>query len=113
MAKEESLLSYMDKDESELSDDELLDKLSDEYLDALQKRNHRRIEEAIAPRFWTRFSSYFNEYIPQWKGSDGENPPDAYAVMSGELGQLQAQWMDQVLRGEISLSDEMNEEPES
>ncbi len=113
MAKEESLLSYMDKDEPQLSDDEFLDKLSDEYLDALQKRNHGRIDEVIAPRFWARFSSYFNEYIPQWKGGDGEDPPDAYAVMGGEPGELQAQWMDQVLRGEISLSDEMNEEAET
>jgi hypothetical protein len=110
MKREQSLLSYMDKEENMLGDDELLDKLSDEYLDATRKGDHGRIDETIAPRFWQRFGSYFHEYAREWKGAGGATSGDAYTAVSESLGQIQAGWMDQMLRGDIALAEEVDEE---
>jgi hypothetical protein len=100
----------MDKEENLLGDDELLDKLSDEYLDALRKGNRRRIDETIAPRFWQRFGSYFHEHAREWRGAGRAEPLDVYTSVGENLGQLQGEWMEQLLRGDIALAEEMDEE---
>ncbi len=95
----------------ELSNDELIGRLGDEYEKALRAGDRTRIEDDIAPRFWGRFAAYFNQYRMEWKSPDQRMEADTYMLDEHYLGKVQMDWMDQVLRGEIDIGDEMDEEP--
>lgn len=99
-----------DLPDSELSNDELIGRLGDEYEIALRAGDHDRIENDIAPRFWSRFASYFNEYGREWKSPDPAREAD-YLLDEHSMGKVEMEWMDQVLKGEIEVGDEMDEEP--
>ncbi len=97
--------------DSELTNDELIGRLGDEYEKALRANDRDRIDNDIAPRFWARFGPYFNEYRAEWKSPDPETEADRYILDDRYLGKIEMDWMDQVLRGEIEIGDEMDEEP--
>jgi hypothetical protein len=97
--------------DSELTDDEFMGRLSTEYEEALLTKDETRIEEEIAPRFWARFAPFFNEYEVEWKSPDPRLDADRYMLDEKHLGKVQMDWMDQVLRGEIELGEEADEEP--
>jgi hypothetical protein len=105
---------YLALDDHKKTNDELLTVLNEEYQDALEKHNHTKIEDQIAPRFWSRFAPYFSEYEALWQGGEhtgrSGKEVDGFMFSREDLGKIQAEWMDQVLRGEIELGDEMNEE---
>jgi hypothetical protein len=100
-----------DLDDSKLTNDELIGRLGAEYEEALRSRDETSIEEEIAPRFWARFGSYFNEYDLEWKSPDPLAEADRYLLDERQLGKVQMDWMDQVLKGEIEIGEEMDEEP--
>ncbi|OPY67995.1 MAG: hypothetical protein A4E57_01983 [Syntrophorhabdaceae bacterium PtaU1.Bin034] len=98
-------------DDSELTNDELVGRLGEEYEKALRAGDRDRIENDIAPRFWIRFAAYFNQYRAEWKGPSAMLEADRYMLDERYLGKVQMDWMDQVLKGEIEIGDEMDEEP--
>ncbi len=99
-------------EDHEHTDDELITKLSEEYEIALNDGDRERIDDDIAPRFWARFGSFFNQYRTMWAhASEPDDEKDRYMLSEPFLGKMQMEWMDQVLRGEIELGDEMDEEP--
>ena len=98
-------------DDSKLTNDELIGRLGEEYERALLDGDHERIENDISPRFWGRFATYFNQYRVEWKNPDPQGEVDEYSLDERSLGRVQAEWMDQVLRGEIEIGEEMDEEP--
>jgi hypothetical protein len=95
--------------EHEMSDQELLARLSDEYEQALLEDDRMRIENQIAPRFWQRFGRYFHAYAVAWKDPHPTTPVTRH-LSDSALGEVEMEWMDQVLRGEIDLGDEADEE---
>ncbi len=99
----------MRKEEYTMSEEELLQRLSDEYQQALVEGDNMRIENEIAPRFWERFGRYYTSYGAEWM-----NPHPTTEVTrhmdDANMGEVQMEWMVQVLRGEIELGDEMDEE---
>ncbi len=97
--------------DSELTNDELIGRLADEYEKARRAGDRDRIENDIAPRFWARFAPYYNQYRSEWKSPDPLLEADRYMLDERYLGKVQTEWMDQVLRGEIEVGDEMDEEP--
>lgn len=105
---------YTREDDEERTNDELLIVLREEYEEALLAKDQDRIDDEIAPRFWSRFASYFNQYDVLWEDPERDEHPDhepRYMLDRSYLGKVQADWMDQVLRGEIEIGDEMDEEP--
>jgi hypothetical protein len=100
-----------DLDDSELTNDDLIGRLGREYDEARRAHDETRIEEEIAPRFWARFGTFFNEYETEWKSSNLRMNADRYMLDERFLGKVQMDWMDQVLKGEIEIGDEMDEEP--
>ena len=104
-------MKHYDLEDSELTDDELLGRLSAEYEKALLAHDRTRIKEPIAPRFWARFASFFNEYEVEWKSSDSLVEANRYMLDERYLGKVQMEWMDQVLKGEIEIGEESDEEP--
>ncbi len=101
----------MNREEREhsMSDEELLQKLSDEYQEALLTHDNMRVENSIAPRFWQRFSRYFHAYAVEWRDPNPTTPVTRHMSDSG-LGEVETEWMTQVLRGDIELGDEADEE---
>jgi len=99
----------MTKEEQLIPEDELLEKLSDEYNEALVSGDNMRIENDIAPRFWQRFGRYFHTYAAEWRDPHPTTPVTRHLGESA-LGEVEMEWMVQVLRGEIELGDEMDEE---
>lgn len=95
----------------QLTNDELIGRLGDAYERALRAGDRDRIENEIAPRFWGRFGPYFNQYRVEWKNPDPMIEADRYMLDERYLGKVQMEWMDQVLRGEIDIGDEMDEGP--
>ncbi len=97
----------MSREEHEhaMPDEELLQKLSDEYQEALLADDKMRIENNIAPRFWQRFGRYYHAYSVEWKDPHPTTPVTRHLSESA-LGEVEMEWMDQVLRGEIELGDE-------
>lgn len=95
--------------EHAMTDEELLRKLSDEYEEALSTDDKMRIENRIAPRFWQRFSHYFHTYAFEWKDPHPTTPVTRH-LDGAALGEVEMEWMEQVLRGEIELGDEADEE---
>ena len=104
-------MQQYDLDDSELTNDDLIERLGTEYEEALRTKDETRIEEEIAPRFWARFGPYFNEYDVEWKSPDPLTEADRYLLDESQLGKVQMDWMIQVLKGEIAIGDEMDEEP--
>lgn len=104
-------MQQYDIDDSELTNDDLIGRLGAEYDDALRARDETRIEEEIAPRFWARFGPFFNQYDIEWKSPNSQSEADRYLLDERFLGKVQVEWMDQVLRGEIEIGEEMSEEP--
>ena len=92
-----------------LADDEVLRKLSEEYEEALLAEDRMRIENSIAPRFWQRFGRYFEAYGVEWRDPHPTTPVTRH-LNDSSLGEVQMEWMAQVLRGEIELGDEPDEE---
>jgi hypothetical protein len=100
--------------DEERANDELIELLSEEYQQALRDDDRERIDDDIAPRFWARFASYFNQYNVLWEDPERDAHPDHEPrdmLKGSSLGRVQAAWMDRVLRGDIELGDEMDEEP--
>ncbi len=105
---------YAPGSDEERSDDDLVLVLSEEYKVALMHRDRDRIDNNIAPRFWARFAKYYNAYSVLWEDPERDVHPDhepGYILDVSCLGKVQADWMDRVLRGEIELGDEVDEEP--
>lgn len=98
-----------------MTNDELITELSQEYETALVNEDYEMIEDDIAPRFWARFAPYYNEYRTLWVNPEQKEHPDnvadRYMLQERNMGKVQMDWMDQVLRGEIEIGDEMDEEP--
>jgi hypothetical protein len=105
------VINLMSREEHEhaMSDDEFLQKLSDEYQEALLAEDRMRIENNIAPRFWQRFGRYFHAYSVEWKDPHPTTPVTRHLSESA-LGEVEMEWMEQVLRGDIELGDETDEE---
>ena len=99
----------MSREEHAMPDEELLAKLSDEYQEALLADDGMRIENSIAPRFWQRFGRYFQSYAVEWKDPHPTTPVTRHLSESA-LGEVEMERMAQVLRGEIKLGDETDEE---
>ena len=101
----------MSREEHEhaMPDEELLQRLSDEYQEAVVADDRMRIENQIAPRFWQRFGRYFHAYAAEWKDPHPTTPVTRHLSESA-LGEVEMEWMEQVLRGEIELGDETDEE---
>lgn len=105
---------YSDVSDEERSNDELITLLSQHYEEALLQKDQDRIDNEIAPRFWARFAPYYNEYQALYKDPEQHAHPDheaRYILDDSYLGKVQVDWMDQVLKGEIELGDEMDEDP--
>ncbi len=98
-------------EDSALTNDELIGRLGEEYERALLDGDRDRIENHIAPRFWARFAPYFNEYRVEYKSPKPDLDADAYILDERNLGKVQMDWMDQVLKGEIDIGEEADEEP--
>ena len=52
---------------NDMTDAEFLYKMRIEYLQAVQVEDYGRISGVIVPRFWDRFSKYYEEYSRSWK----------------------------------------------
>jgi hypothetical protein len=104
-------MEQYDLDDEKLTNDELVGRLAAEYDRALREQDETRIAEEIAPRFWARFGPYFNEYEIEWNSPDPMEEADSYMLDEGNLGKVQMDWMDQVLKGEIEIGEESDEEP--
>jgi hypothetical protein len=98
-----------EEDEHAMPDEELLARLSDEYQEALLAEDRMRIENQIAPRFWQRFGRYFHTYAVEWKDPHPTTPVTRH-LSDSALGEVEMEWMAQVLRGDIELGDEADEE---
>jgi hypothetical protein len=95
--------------EHTMADEDLLRRLSDEYEQALLAEDTMRIENKIAPRFWQRFGRYFHTYGVEWKDPHPTTPVTRH-LEGSTMGEVETEWMRQVLQGEIELGDEMDEE---
>jgi hypothetical protein len=84
-------------DDSELTNDEPIGRLGDEYQRALLDGDQERIDNDISPRFWGRFATYFNQYRLEWKNPNPQGEVDEYMLDEHNLGKVQTDWMDQVL----------------
>ncbi len=101
----------MDREEHEhtMTDEELLQRLTDEYEEAAVAGDNMRIENSIAPRFWKRFGRYYGAYAAEWQNPHPTTPVTRH-MDDSRMGEVQTEWMEQVLRGDIELGDEMDEE---
>ena len=101
----------MNREEHEhtMPEEELLQRLSDEYNEAFASGDNMRIENDIAPRFWQRFGRYFHAYAAEWRDPHPTTPVTRHLADSA-LGEVEMEWMEQVLRDDIEPGDEVAEE---
>jgi hypothetical protein len=75
-----------------------------DYAQALQQEDFGRINRVIVPRFLERFGKYYEEYGRHWKSLSLSRLPVMVVIDPRQLEEMQVEWADRVLRGQIDLN---------
>jgi hypothetical protein len=87
----------------QVADAELLYTLRKDYVLALQQEDYGRINRFIVPRFLERFGKYYEEYARDWKSRSLYHLPVRVVIDPRQREEMQIEWADQVLKGQIEL----------
>ena len=88
-------------DSKDLSDQDLLNKLRLDYLQALEAEDYRLINDVIIPRFWGRFGKYYGEYERSWKSPSVSRLPVSVVIDPRQSKEAELMWAEHVLKGRI------------
>jgi hypothetical protein len=88
----------------QVPDAELLYVLRMDYAQALQQEDYGRINRVIVPRFLERFGKYYEEYARDWKSLSLSRLPVRVVIDPRQREEMQIEWADRVLKGQIDLN---------
>ena len=85
-------------DSEDLSDQDLLNRLRLDYMQALEAEDYVLINDVIIPKFRGRFGKYYGEYEKSWKNPSVSRLPVSVVIDPRQNKEAELIWIEHVLK---------------